>query len=170
MIRIFVLLAFLASFAFEGSAADAKSEAKWYIDLAQGQAAAKKENKLVFIDFTGSDWCGWCMKLKSEVFTTPEFVNYARTNLVLVEIDLPRFKPISPEALAKNEALQAQFRAEGLPTLIVLDPQGKELWRLGGYAEAKPAQWIQMLDSLKTRVAVPAKAQATTTSPPRDKS
>ena len=168
--RAFVFLAFLASFTFEGSAAEGKSEGKWYIDLAEGQAAAKRENKLVFIDFTGSDWCGWCMKLKSEVFTTPEFVNYARTNLVLVEIDLPRFKPISPEALAKNEALQVKFRAEGLPTLIVLDAQGKELWRLGGYAEAKPAQWIQMLDSLKARAAVPAKGQATTSSASGNKS
>jgi thioredoxin-related protein len=129
----------------------AAADAKWHTDLPEAQALARKEKKLVFMDFTGSDWCGWCMKLKQEVFSTPEFNNYARTNLVLVEVDLPRFKPMSPEVLAKNAKLQEQYRAEGFPTIVVLDAAGHEVWRLGGYAEAKPAQWIMTLEALRAK-------------------
>ena len=127
------------------------ADAKWHTDLPEALALAKKEKKLVFIDFTGSDWCGWCMKLKQEVFSTPDFNNYARTNLVLVEVDLPRFKPMSPELLVRNTKLQEQYRAEGFPTIIVLDAAGREVWRLGGYVDAKPIQWIMTMESLKVK-------------------
>src|ERR1051326_4751371 len=67
-------------------------ELNWQTDLAKAQAQAKKENKLVMLDFTGSDWCGWCIKLNKEVFSKPEFVDYPKKNLVLVEVDFPRSK------------------------------------------------------------------------------
>jgi len=127
------------------------ADARWYYDLPEAQAIARKEKKLVLVDFTGSDWCGWCKKLKQELFVTPEFNDYARTNLVLVELDFPRYKPLSPETLLRNEKLQAQYKAEGFPTLVMLNSEGKELWRQGGYAELKPAQWIMLFDQLKAR-------------------
>ena len=125
------------------------AEARWYFDLPEAQALAKKENKLVFIDFTGSDWCGWCVKLKKEVFVTPEFNEYARTNLILVEIDLPRFKPLSLEQLEINGRIQEKYHADGFPTLVVLDTAGQELWRLSGYASLPIPEWLKMLDGLK---------------------
>jgi len=127
------------------------ADAKWYYDVPQAQAVAKKEKKLVLLDFTGSDWCGWCKKLKAEIFSTPEFNNYARTNLVLVEIDFPHYKPLSPELMATNEKLQEKYGVQGFPTILVLDSNGKEIWRLGGYAPGTPADWIRTLDVLKVR-------------------
>src|SRR5437762_13965735 len=85
------------------------AEAKGLFNLPEAQAIAKKENKLVLMDFTGSDWCGWCIKLRKEVFLTPEFNAYARSNLVLVEIDQPRYKPLSPEMLETNTKLQEKY-------------------------------------------------------------
>src|SRR6266481_9627103 len=86
------------------------AELQWNTDLAKAQAQAKKENKLVMLDFTGSDWCGWCIKLHSEVFSKPEFAEYARKNLVLVEVDFPRKKKLSAEQKKANDALQQKYR------------------------------------------------------------
>src|SRR5258707_9770464 len=134
MIR-FILGLWLCCFALALGAA----EAKWYFDVPQAQAVAKKERKLVFIDFTGSDWCGWCMKLKQEVFSTSEFKNYAHTNLVLVEIDLPHAKPLSIEQLTANMRAQEQYHVEGFPTIIVLSQEGQEIWRLPSYTPGTAA-------------------------------
>jgi protein disulfide-isomerase len=91
------------------------------------------------------------MKLKQEVFATPEFNTYARANLVLVEIDLPRGKPLSLQQLITNQQMQERFRAEGFPTIVVLNGDGREVWRLGGYAAGTPADWIRTMDTLKGR-------------------
>ena len=161
MLRAALALLF-CTFALAATAADAK----WYYDLSEAKAAAKKEKKLVFIDFTGSDWCGWCMKLKKEVFVTPEFNNYARTNLVLLEIDLPHGKPLSPEQLTHNMRVQEQYGVEGFPTLIVLSHEGQEIWRLASYVDAKPADWVRMMEMLKVKAGlVPASAAAASTTP-----
>src|SRR4051794_1067220 len=103
MIRLISIL--LCAMAVSAAAADAK----WHYDLPEAQALAKKEKKLVLINFTGSDWCGWCMKLRAEVFTNPEFTAYARANLLLVEVDLPHNKPLSPEQLNTNTQLQEKY-------------------------------------------------------------
>src|SRR6266481_5854060 len=66
--------------------------ATWLTDLPSAQATAKAENKIVLINFTGSDWCGWCIRLRDEVFSQPEFDAYANDHLVLVEADFPRHK------------------------------------------------------------------------------
>src|SRR5262245_23175367 len=79
---------------------------EWQQDAAKAQAQAKKENKLVLLDFTGSDWCGWCIKLKKEVFDTQEFKDYAAKNLVLVEVDFPKNKEQTAEQKKVNQELQ----------------------------------------------------------------
>jgi len=163
MIRAALTLIFCC-FALALSAADAK----WHYDLSEAKALAKKEKKLVFIDFTGSDWCGWCMKLRREVFATPEFNGYARSNLVLLEIDLPHGKPLSPEQLTANMRVQEQYAVEGFPTLIVLNNEGQEIWRLPSYADAKPADWIRMFEALRAKAGLlrPAAGTASTPTPP----
>src|SRR5574339_200746 len=97
------------------------ADLEWHTDLAKAQAKAKAENKLVMLDFTGSDWCGWCIKLNKEVFSTDEFVEFAKKNLVLVEVDFPRKKAQSAEQKKANQALQSKYQIQGYPTLIVLD-------------------------------------------------
>src|SRR5881628_3741355 len=81
-------------------------ELHWLTDLPKAQAKAKEEKKLVMLDFTGSDWCGWCIKLHKEVFSKPEFAEYAKDNLVLVEVDFPRAKTQTEELKKANQSLQ----------------------------------------------------------------
>ena len=123
-------------------------EPKWLTDVPKAQAEAKTEHKLVMLDFTGSDWCGWCIKLHKEVFSQPEFADYAKKNLVLVEVDFPRTKQQS-EALKKaNQALQAKYKVEGYPTIIVLNGEGKKVGELG-YEPGGPKTFIAELEKLK---------------------
>ena len=84
----------LCWFALQGMAAD---EPTWLTDFPKAQAQAKKDSKLVLMDFTGSDWCPWCIKLHNEVFTTPEFTEYAKKNLTLVQVDFPHKKEQSAD-------------------------------------------------------------------------
>ena len=129
--------------------ASASESATWLTDLPKAQAQAKAEKKLVLMDFTGSDWCPPCKALHKNVLTKPEFEDYARTNLVLVEVDFPNQKPQS-EALKKaNEALQAKFKVDGYPTVILLDAEGKELYRKSGYSGTTVKDFIAMLEKAK---------------------
>ncbi len=123
---------------------------KWTTDLAAAKGEAKKEGKLVLIDFAGSDWSDWCIKLDKEVFGTKQFVEYAAKNLVLVRLDFPRKSKQSEELKKTNAALKVQFATEDVfPTLIVLNGDGKELWRQVGYMEGGPKAWTEKLASLK---------------------
>lgn len=126
------------------------SAGEWLTDAAKAQEQAKKENKLVLLDFTGSDWCGWCIKLKKEVFDTQEFKDYADKNLVLVEVDFPRKKQLSAEQKKANQALQAKYKIEGYPTIIVLNGEGKKVGELG-YMQGGPKAFNAELDKLKKK-------------------
>ena len=120
-------------------------ELKWHTDLAKAQAEAKAEKKMVMLDFTGSDWCGWCIKLNKEVFAKPEFVEFAKKNLVLVEVDFPRKKEQSAEQKKANQALQSKYQIQGYPTLIVLDADGNKVGQLG-YVAGGPKAWIEKFE------------------------
>jgi protein disulfide-isomerase len=121
---------------------------EWLTDLPKAQAKAKEEKKLVMLDFTGSDWCGWCIKLHNEVFSKPEFAEYAKKNLVLVEVDFPRKKQLSAAQKRANDALQQKYKIEGYPTIIVLNGEGKEVGKLG-YMPGGPKAFIAGLEKLK---------------------
>jgi protein disulfide-isomerase len=128
----------------------AAAELNWLTDLPKAQAKAKEENKLVMLDFTGSDWCGWCIKLNKEVLSQPEFADYAHKNLVLVEVDFPRSKPQSAELKKANAALQDKYKVEGYPTIIVLNGDGKKVGELG-YQPGGPKAFVAELDKLKKK-------------------
>jgi protein disulfide-isomerase len=126
------------------------SAGEWLTDAAKAQEQAKKENKLVLLDFTGSDWCGWCIKLKKEVFDTQEFKDYAAKNLVLVEVDFPRKKEQTPEQKKANRELQKKYEIRGYPTIIVLDGDGNKVGQLG-YMKGGPKPFTEKLDGLKKK-------------------
>jgi protein disulfide-isomerase len=118
----------------------------WTTDLPKAQSQAKAESKAVLVNFTGSDWCGWCIRLRKEVFARPEFEEYAAKRLVLVEVDFPKHKT-QPETLKQaNHALAAKFGIEGYPTLLVLDADGKTLGKLG-YVPGGPKPFLKSLDA-----------------------
>src|SRR5215470_5783784 len=124
-------------------------ELEWLTDLPKAQAQAKTENKLVMLDFTGSDWCGWCIKLDREVFSKSEFAEYAKKNLVLVEVDFPRNKKQTDELKKANQTLQEKYGIEGYPTIIVLNGEGKKVGQLG-YQPGGPKAFIAELEKLKS--------------------
>jgi protein disulfide-isomerase len=124
------------------------ADLNWLTDLPKAQAKAKAEHKLVMIDFTGSDWCPWCIKLRNEVFATPKFAAYAQTNLVPVEIDFPRKKQQSPELKKANQDLQRKYNIEGYPSIIVLNSQGVKVAELS-YQPGGPDPFIARLQKLK---------------------
>jgi protein disulfide-isomerase len=122
------------------------AEAVWLTDLPAAQAKAKKENKLVLLDFTGSDWCAPCIALKKRVLTSKEFNAYAKENLVLVEVDFPRRKKQAADQQRVNEELSKKYNIESFPTLVVLDVDGKELARAEGYdSKETPKEFIAKL-------------------------
>ncbi len=139
-----MLLGLVAGLAlWSASAADLN----WQTDVPKALAQAKTENKLVLLDFTGSDWCIWCKKLDEDTFAKSEFADYAKKKLVLVQLDFPNAKPQSDDLKKANKALQEKFKVEGFPTLVALKPDGSEAWRVEGYLEGGPKALIEKLDA-----------------------
>ena len=128
-------------------AAGASAKEGWLTDYKKAQEEAKASNKLLLIDFTGSDWCGWCIRLDREVFSKPEFREYATKNFILLEADFPRRKELSAEVKAQNLELAQRYRIEGFPTIVVLDGTGKKVGELG-YTPGGPAAFIAQLDKI----------------------
>ncbi|MEM9444655.1 MAG: thioredoxin family protein [Verrucomicrobiota bacterium] len=119
----------------------------WLTDYEKALAQAKNEDKKLLMDFTGSDWCGWCIRLDKEVFSKDEFKKYAAENLVLLEVDFPNKKKQSAEQKKANDALAKKYGIRGFPTIIVLDGKEKKLGQLG-YMEGGPKAFINALKKL----------------------
>ena len=127
------------------------AESTWLTDLPKAAAQAKAENKIVLLDFTGSDWCGWCIKFKKEVLDTAEFQAYAAKNVVLVELDFPHKKVLADDLKKANAALNKKYDVHGYPTLVVLDKAGKEIGRQVGYAAGGPQAFIAKLEKFRAK-------------------
>ena len=136
------------STAEETTKASDSAKAGWLTNYAAAQEEAKSQHKLLLMDFTGSDWCGWCILLQKEVFSKPEFKEYASKNLILLELDFPHRKQMTPEVVAQNERLAVQYQIQGFPTIVVLDSTGKEVAQLG-YMPGGPAAFIAELEKLR---------------------
>ncbi|HJT81092.1 MAG TPA: thioredoxin fold domain-containing protein [Chthoniobacterales bacterium] len=148
MKRHLLLFTALLGFSF-ASWAPAHAESGWETDLKKAQEEAKSNNKLVLLDFTGSDWCGYCMRLNHDVFSKPAFKEYASKNLVLVEIDFPRSKEQSTDLRKQNRDLAMQYEVQGFPTLVVLNGAGKKVWRHDGYFPGGPDAIIAELEKAR---------------------
>jgi thioredoxin-related protein len=102
-------------------------------------AAAKAHNKIVLADFSGSDWCPYCVRLNQEVLSTPDFQSWNK--FVLLELDYPRLIA-QPDTIKKqNKTLASYYSVTGFPTVLLLDPDGKELGRVTGYPGKD--NWLQ---------------------------
>lgn len=93
------------------------SDLVWHTDLMKANEVSTATGKPIFAFFTGSDWCGWCKKLERDVFSKPEFPEWAKKNVVLLELDFPRGKQLSPELTQQNNSLQQTFQVQGYPTI-----------------------------------------------------
>lgn len=113
----------------------------WMNDFSAAEAKAAKENKYIFADFTGSDWCPWCIKLDNEVLNTPEFKAYANENLILFMADFPKEKEISAEVKDQNIRLMDKYSVMGFPTILIIDAEGNVITTMG-YEQGGPVPYI----------------------------
>lgn len=141
--RIAVLAAVLAL------AATAHAKTGWSEDYAKSLADAKAANKLVLLDFTGSDWCSFCLKLEREIFAKPVFKEYAEKHLVLMEVDFPNLKNLPERVKKQNDQLMKKYSVETFPTLILVDADGKVVKQFEGYQSGGPEAFIAELEKLK---------------------
>lgn len=125
----------------------AEAPLDWTVDYAAALERAKAENRNVFLFFTGSDWCGWCKRLDAEILSTSEFNRFAQEHLILVKLDFPQQIPQTNQLRAQNTQLAKKYNVSGFPTVVVLDPSGKAIKRLG-YQEGGPSPFIQTLEAL----------------------
>lgn len=122
----------------------------WRTDLAAAVADAKANDHLLLLNFSGSDWCGWCKRLDAEVFSKDEFKTYADNNLVAVLADFPR-RTKQDEALAKqNQRLMEYFKVEGFPTLFLFNSDAELIGQLG-YQPGGPKAFIQSIQKVVAR-------------------
>lgn len=132
--------------------------AGWTTDLQQARQASKATGRPIVADFTGSDWCGYCIKLKKDVLDTADFQGWAAKNVVLLEVDFPQAKAQSKELKAQNNQLKEHYKVGGFPTIVVFTEDGTELGRIGGYGDAK--QWSAQLQEIVKKA--PAKGSEKT--------
>jgi protein disulfide-isomerase len=145
MKKIFITLLLVAgSFTIQ-----AQESLTWHTDLVKATEIATKQQKPLFLFFTGSDWCGWCIRLQKEVFKTPEFESWAKEKVVLVELDFPRRTP-QPDAIkAQNSQMQQMFAVQGYPSGYFVKPTVKDgktnFDQLGmqGYVAGGPSKWLE---------------------------
>ena len=120
------------------------ADGQWTTDYTAALVTGAGSNKKLFLFFTGSDWCGWCKRLDSEILSTPEFQEYARENLVLVKLDFPQRIPLPDQLKAQNAQLAQRYKIEGYPTVVVLNSSGTIIGRTG-YMRGGPSPFIAQL-------------------------
>ncbi len=116
----------------------------WETDFEAAKARAVKEHKTILMNFTGSDWCGWCKRLDREVFSQEAFQSFATANLVLVKIDFPKYVKQSEEEKNRNWKLAERYGVSGFPAILLVDAAGAEKLRTG-YIGGGPEQYVQHL-------------------------
>ena len=123
----------------------------WHTDFDAAKTLAAKEGKDLLVDFTGSDWCGWCIKLRKEVFDQEAFKKGVFDHFVLVELDFPRDRSkLSKETRAQNEQLKNRFAIRGFPTILLCDAEGRPYARTG-YQPGGGEKYLAHLKTLKTQ-------------------
>jgi thioredoxin-related protein len=132
-----------------GLSASARADTGWETDVKKAQEQAKSSNKLVFLDFTGSDWCGYCIRLNADILSKPAFKDYATKNLVLVEVDFPRAKPQTTDTRKQNQELAEKYGIQGFPTIVVLNGAGQKVWQYEGYFPGGPDAFIAELEKAR---------------------
>ena len=155
-VRLIAILLLCATSAFAAPQGDS---VKWSDDFNAVKAEAKKTNKPILANFTGSDWCPWCIKLEKEILSQKAFQDYAGANLVLFIADFPQHKELSAAVQKQNDDLQNKYNIKGFPTVLLLDADGKVLGKTGyqrGGAESFVADVKDTLNKAGVKPATPA--------------
>lgn len=126
----------------------------WSGNFIETQQKAKKTHQLILINFSGSDWCGPCIRLRTEILESPSFEKYASSNLLLVRADFPRQKKnqLAKEQVKLNEALADQYNKEGkFPFTLLVDENGKVLKTWDGYPNETASQFIAEISNINNK-------------------
>jgi len=119
-------------------------ELQWETDFERAKQLAQQENKEILINFTGSDWCGWCKRLDKEVFSTQTFADFAARELILLKVDFPKYAQISAGQKTANDRLARKYGVSGFPAIYLIDDGAKVLLRTG-YRRGGSEQYIDHL-------------------------
>jgi thioredoxin-related protein len=139
-----------ATFAWALTASTFAAEDLWVSDFEKAKQTAAAEGKDLLIDFTGSDWCAPCMRLRKEVFDVDAFKTAAPRNFVLVEIDFPQNKSkLTKETQEQNEKLKTQYGIRGFPSIVLADAQGRPYAQETGQRPGGPENYLPHLDELR---------------------
>lgn len=124
----------------------------WFIDAEKAFEVAKKENKSVIMNFTGSDWCGWCIKLEGEVFSKREFSKEALKEFVFIKLDFPSDKSKqTKEEIEQNEKLKTKFGVSGFPSIYICDSQGRPFAKTG-YQAGGPEKYLAHVKGFRQKL------------------
>jgi thioredoxin-related protein len=129
------------------AAAAASDHDGWTTDYAAAKAQAVAANKVMLLEFHGSDWCPPCIKLNKEVLSTPEFKAFAADKLVLVNLDFPRRTELAPELQAQNRKLAGDYGVQYFPTVILVSADGKVLGQTVGFPNGGLSGFIQFIET-----------------------
>ena len=145
-----LLMASLATPGWSAPATEGAAPGEWTMDLDAAKTLAAQKNLPIFLNFTGSDWCGWCIRMDRQVFSQKAWQDYAKEHFVLVWIDFPRDKSlVPPQFTARNQKLSQEFGVEGYPTYVLLDSDGQtRLGQAGASRDASPESFIESLESI----------------------
>ena len=146
---------FILLVSFYSLTGHAQDELTWYTDMSTASDLSMKEQKPLMLFFTGSDWCGWCIRLQNEVFKKEEFIKWAKEKVILVELDFPKRTPQEESLKAQNAQLQQIFQVRGYPTVWLVNPEKTEdgkvnLSALGstGYVAGGPEKWLESANNI----------------------
>ncbi len=135
-----LVISFLLSFASE-----------WKTDFASAKQEATQSHKYILLNFSGSDWCVPCIRMKKDVFETNLFQNFANEKLVLVRADFPRLSKnkLSAQQTEHNEALAEKYNPEGkFPFTLLIDANGKVIKAWDGYTNTSPEDFIAQINKI----------------------
>ncbi|MDB4921993.1 thioredoxin family protein [Mucilaginibacter sp.] len=127
------------------------SNTPWLGDINKAETQAQQEHKLILINFSGSDWCGPCIRLRKEILESSEFQNFASDHLVLVRADFPRQKKnqLDKDQVKRNEALADKYNPDGkFPFTVLIDGTGKVLKEWDGFPNESSAQFVEQINPL----------------------
>lgn len=122
----------------------------WLGDFREATKQATDTHKLILVNFSGSDWCIPCMRLRKEILESATFESYASAHLVLVRADFPRLKKnqLSKDQAKLNDDLAEKYNPEGsFPFTLLIDGNGKVLKKWDGYPNESPEKFVEQVNS-----------------------
>ena len=138
------LIFIVYQFTQKPSEEDSSGNSNWHLKVDKAFAEAKEKGKPVLVNFTGSDWCPYCIKLEDEVFAKKPFEDWAEENVILLKCDFPRSFQQPDSVKQQNNALAQKYGISGFPTVLLIDSTGNILAR-SGYLRGGSANWVEEL-------------------------